>query len=792
MTRSFARALACAALLAACAEPDLDRDASGPDADPGPADATGVARVRTPWGITTMRYEVRDGTAIAEGDIDLGPVPDAATFGAVLVDTTGRWTNGVVPYMFDPAIPAADPRRAAVAAAVAAIEAESPIHFVELPPTVCPPLNPDCFDHIWITTLTTPGLLGLSALGMVGGRQSLKLKPSVDDGVVIHELGHALGLYHEQTRADRDTYVTVNWECIDTGDEPDDGETESDLTNQYQISAGGTDFGPYDFESIMHYSSGSGLDEDWAQPPCDGQWAMTRNAGTVCPTSICLDQDGDGFREFIDAQRDYLSAGDVNALWGMYAEHLAASEAGDRFGAAIAAGDFDADGMVDVAIGAPGEQVGNVDAGGAVFVYKGTGEGFQPWLTLTQESLGGVSEVGDELGAALVSADFDDDGIADLAIGAPGEVSGAISDGGMVYVALGGEHGLAGAQHVTPGSIGASAETDDRFGVALASGDFDGDHVADLAIGAVGESVGSGPPAGRVFVLRGHAGDDLAAWDQVGQDDLGVVGNGGIGQPVPLGVPGIGDRFGWSLAAARLDSDARDDLVVGAMCDHDTVTCGGAVYVFRGAAAGLEGWRRLARPAPVAYERVGRAVAILDYDGDGDGDVFAGAPLASAGGAATAGLVLAWRLQGTSFAYGGSLDQSGYANEAGDQLGAALASVPRATIYAQAQLYAGVPGEGTDGESVHPGVVQRFVVSGAGAFAHSAVLREVPAGVEEDGDELGSGLAVAASSDGTWIFAGAPGENTGAGAVFVWRATAYVAPIQQQVLTQTTDGTHAP
>ncbi|KAL2077089.1 hypothetical protein ACEWY4_026593 [Coilia grayii] len=89
-------------------------------------------------------------------------------------------------------------------------------------------------------------LLGecFSSLGRTGGRQELSLKRDgcVYHGIIQHELNHALGFYHEQTRSDRDQYVTINWEYIDPTTYHN---FQKQITNNLDT--------PYDYSSVMHY-----------------------------------------------------------------------------------------------------------------------------------------------------------------------------------------------------------------------------------------------------------------------------------------------------------------------------------------------------------------------------------------------------------------------------------------------------------------------------------------------------------------------------------------------------------
>ena len=98
------------------------------------------------------------------------------------------------------------------------------------------------------------------------------------------------------------------------------------------------------------------------------------------------------------------------------------NNSGDRFGESLASGDFNGDGVVDLAVGAPGDHPDNDPLSGVAYPFRGSGGGPTAgrFRRLEQTTLGGANEAGDELGAAVASGDFNGDGKDDLAVGVPG------------------------------------------------------------------------------------------------------------------------------------------------------------------------------------------------------------------------------------------------------------------------------------------------------------------------------------------------------------------------------------
>ncbi|MEU7644460.1 FG-GAP-like repeat-containing protein [Streptomyces huasconensis] len=141
-------------------------------------------------------------------------------------------------------------------------------------------------------------------------------------------------------------------------------------------------------------------------------------------------------------------------------------ETGDGFGASVSAGDVTGDGVPDLAVGAPGEDVDGVADAGSVTLLKGSGGSFASGKAWHQETAGvpGAAEPGDHFGTSVRLKDINKNGRADLATGATGEDIGTTRDVGAVWVLRGTPTGLT-------SSYAASFNGGD-FGVGGVAADF--------------------------------------------------------------------------------------------------------------------------------------------------------------------------------------------------------------------------------------------------------------------------------------------------------------------------------
>lgn len=189
----------------------------------------GPELVRLPRGAAVMtadetRRAVRD--AVGADDVRrTGQVADT-------VEGPGRpWPGGVIPYYFAPGFSGRD----RVLAAMSQISRSTGIKF--------DPRGETRTLEDWAAVRIRG--TGSGYYATVGKQDSnyVNLAPGFSTGIAIHELAHITGLWHEQMRADRDRYVRILWDNIQSGQ-----------THNFAKLPGFRDYGPYDYRSIMHYN----------------------------------------------------------------------------------------------------------------------------------------------------------------------------------------------------------------------------------------------------------------------------------------------------------------------------------------------------------------------------------------------------------------------------------------------------------------------------------------------------------------------------------------------------------
>ncbi|MFQ6107772.1 MAG: ATPase domain-containing protein [Thermoplasmata archaeon] len=272
----------------------------------------------------------------------------------------------------------------------------------------------------------------------------------------------------------------------------------------------------------------------------------------------------------------------------------------EELGYNITTGDFNGDNAMDVAIGAPANDMNRDSNVGAVYIYYGGSSIDESYDFLINAPSNSV-----KFGAALASGDIDNDGYDDLIVGDPGYSSNE----GRAYLYWGSSSfdGTADVTFSAPDSSG-------KFGFAIATGDLNAatDSYDDLVITAPAYNSNDG----RAYVYFGNTSGNMD------------TSNEGVLNPSNSGDAG---RFGHSVAIGQFNSSGTDkDVIISEpWYDIGTNNADGRTYIFIGGAGTSFDTTADNTSEPntdFGEQKFGYSIAVSDYDDDGDDDVWIGAP----------------------------------------------------------------------------------------------------------------------------------------------------------------------
>ncbi|BBD65689.1 putative outer membrane adhesin [Nostoc commune NIES-4072] len=335
------------------------------------------------------------------------------------------------------------------------------------------------------------------------------------------------------------------------------------------------------------------------------------------------------------------------------------------------AGDINGDGIDDLIIGAPNADPNGKFAVGESYVVFGNSSGFGASLNLSDLNgsngfvINGI-DTNDRLGSSVSSAgDFNGDGIDDLIIGALGASPNSKYSAGESYVVFGKSSAFGASLNLSDlngsnGFVINGINTNDFSGRSISSaGDFNGDGIDDLIIGAADAGRYDKFKAGESYVVFGKSsafGASLNLSDLNGSN--GFVING----------IDLFDNSGTSVSSAGdFNGDGFDDLIIGAPdADPYRNFAAGESYVVFGSSNGFGGSLNLSDlngsngfVINGIYEddNSGKSISSAgDFNGDGFDDLIIGAPFADANGKYNAGN--SYVVFGSSNGFGGSLNLS--------------------------------------------------------------------------------------------------------------------------------------
>ncbi|MGC6478893.1 MAG: VCBS repeat-containing protein [Flavobacteriaceae bacterium] len=243
----------------------------------------------------------------------------------------------------------------------------------------------------------------------------------------------------------------------------------------------------------------------------------------------------------------------------------------DHFGGSIAAiGDLNNDGVPDLAVGAHEDDAGETNAGTVHILFMQTGGSVQSSVEINMLTVSGLNfNDHNYFGRRIIPlGDLNNDGVPDLAVGAYGDDSGGSSAGAVFVFMMNADGSVLSTTEINGANTPSlNLNSFDFFGVGVGGGDFNGDGIRDLAVGAMGDDI-AGSLSGAIHILYLNSDGSV-------QNTVEING---------LNTPSLDlnslDLFGAEIASlGDLNGDGIPELLVAAFNDDAGGTDWGTVHI---------------------------------------------------------------------------------------------------------------------------------------------------------------------------------------------------------------------
>ena len=396
------------------------------------------------------------------------------------------------------------------------------------------------------------------------------------------------------------------------------GNFEGVLEDNDQFGSAVANIGDLDLDGVIDLAVGAPLDDDggtdrgavWIlfmndDGTVDTEQKISNDEGTLSLIDVLDDDDqfgsavaelgdlnGDGILDIaVGAPLDDDGGTDRGAVWILFlnvdgtvqfTQKISDSEGffnsfledNDQFGTAIAnIGDLNNDLLPEIAVGAIGDDEGGTDRG-AVWMLSLAANGTVNNVKKVSDTSGdfiGTLQDGDFFGSSIAGiGDLDADGIEDVAVGAIGDDEGGVDRGAVWVLFMNIDNTVRFEQKISEssGNFNGGLNDNDHFGSSVAGiGDYNGDGIIDIAVGAAQDNDG-GSNRGAVWVMFMESDGEIISKTKISStsgDFTGTLTDG--------------DLFGIALAnIGDLNLDGIIDIAAGAKLDDDGGIDRGALW----------------------------------------------------------------------------------------------------------------------------------------------------------------------------------------------------------------------